>query len=137
MSKVAFTKEQEAEIQLMMQQAVAQQNKELELKQAQRETNKIVLGARIQELISKEGSIIIDKSTNQPKTNVDGSPMRYPTRYYVKLETMGLELETEVKQDVFDSLEEFKMYLCEGRIGLVNKFGNDVLEPIFKIFTRI
>lgn len=121
----------------MIAQAVAQANKQFELKQAQRETNKVVIGARVQELILKEGSPIIDKETKQQKIGPDGVALCYPNKHFVKLEAMGVSIETEISKVNFETLEEHKTYLCEGHIGLVKKFGNDFIEPIFRHFTRI
>lgn len=137
MSKPTLTKEQEAYVQEMMQQAVAKQNAELEKKQRQRETNKVEMGAFVQELRVQEGSPIVDKQSGQQKVDGSGYPMCYPNKYYVKLQAMGLEIETEINQTQFDSLEENRTYLCQGRIGIIKKFGNEFIEPIFKTFTAI
>ncbi|RXK01504.1 hypothetical protein CRV02_08320 [Arcobacter sp. CECT 8989] len=131
-----LTKEQQEQVDLMVAQAVAKQNSELELKQRQRETNLVQMGAFVQELRVQEGSPIIDKQTQQQK-EVNGIPQCYPDKYYVRLQAMGLELETEVQQSIFESLEENRTYLCEGRIALVKKFGSDYIEPVFKKFTLI
>lgn len=137
MSKPTLTKEQEAYVQQMMEQAVAKQNKELELKQRQREINQVQMGAYVQELRVQEGSPIIDKQTQQQKVDASGFPQCYPNKYFVRLQAMGLELETEVSQTIFDNLEENRTYLCDGRIAVVKKFGNEYIEPVFKKFTLI
>lgn len=131
-----LTKEQQEQVDLMVAQAVAKQNNELELKQRQRETNLVQMGAFVQELRIQEGSPIIDKQTQQQK-EVNGIPQCYPNKYYVRLQAMGLELETEVQQSIFESLEENRTYLCEGRVAIVKKFGSDYIEPVFKKFTLI
>lgn len=135
--EIVFTKEQQEAIDLMMQQTVAKQNKELELKQEQRETNKVVIGARIQELILREGSPIVDKDTKQQKVSPEGVALCYPNKHFVKLEAMGVSIETEISKENFETLEEHRTYLCEGHIGLVKKFGSDFIEPIFRRFTKI
>lgn len=131
-----LTKEQQEQVDLMVAQAVAKQNNELELKQRQRETNLVQMGAFVQELRIQEGSPIIDKQTQQQK-EVNGIPQCYPNKYYVRLQAMGLELETEVQQSIYESLEENRTYLCEGRVAIVKKFGSDYIEPVFKKFTLI
>lgn len=131
-----LTKEQQEQVDLMVAQAVAKQNSELELKQRQRETNLVQMGAFVQELRVQEGSPIIDKQTQQQK-EVNGIPQCYPNKYFVRLQAMGLELETEVSQTIYDSLEENRTYLCDGRIAVVKKFGNEYIEPVFKKFTLI
>ena len=136
MSQVKFTKEQEQYIAEMMAQEVAKQNKALELKQSQREQNKVVLGARVQELRIQNGSPIVDKETKQQKI-VNGEPQCYPNKYYVKLQSMGVELEAEISEITHNELEQFKTYQCEGYIGIVKFFGVEQIAPIFNKFTLI
>ncbi|MDD3437481.1 MAG: hypothetical protein PHC64_10055, partial [Candidatus Gastranaerophilales bacterium] len=80
-------------------QAVAQANKELELKQAQRDENKCVMGARCMAKRVQNGSPIIDKTTQQQKIDGNGVPQCYPDKYYVTLQFMGGEIEKEVRHE--------------------------------------
>jgi hypothetical protein len=118
-------------------QMVARINRELELKQAQREENKCTMGARCMAKRVQNGSPIIDKQTQQQKIDGNGVALCYPDKYYVTLQFMGGELEKEVRLEQFEDLEEFKTYYCEGYIGEVKKFGNSFIEPIFTKFTKI
>lgn len=120
-----------------IQQAVAQANKELQLKQQQREQNELKLGARLVSKRIQEGSPVIDKDTREQKI-VNGIPQKYPDKYFVTLQFMGAELETEVKDKIiFDDLEEMKTYFCVGYIGEVKRFGSSYIEPIIRKYTLI
>ncbi len=130
MSKALTVEEQIA-------QAVAKQNNELALKQEQREENKFSLGARIIAKDIIQGSPIMDKSTNQQKLDALGEPACYPNKFKLTVQFMGAELQSEVKQDLYDSVEEMRTYYCEGYIGEVKKYGSSFIEPIFRKFTTI
>ena len=118
-------------------QEVAKLNRQFELKQEQRETNKVSIGARVVDLKILEGKPVIDKVTNQQKL-VNGVPQNYQDKYYVTLQFLGSSLETEVKtRQVYDSFELHKTYFCEGYLGEVKKFGDSQLEPIFTTFTKL
>ena len=109
---------------LSVEEQVAQQialiNKELELKQEQREANKVELGAKV-----------VDTRVNQ-------GAQCYPDKYFVTLSYDGGSLETEIKsKDIFDTFETNKRYFCEGYLGFQKIFGVDTLMPIFTKFTKI
>lgn len=126
---------------LSVEEQVAQQlalmNRELELKQEKRETNKVELGARVVDTRVNQGQPVIDKASAQQKI-VNGVPQCYPDKYFVTLSYDGGSLETEIKsQDVFESFEINKRYFCEGYLGFQKIFGVDTLMPIFTKFTKI
>lgn len=119
-------------------QAVAQANKEFELKQQQREENVIRLGARV---INKEvihGKPIIIKETGQQKLNsTTGEPQCYADKYKVSLQFMGGEITVDANESDYEKLELHKTFLCVGHYGEVKKFGDSFMEPIFTKFTKI
>lgn len=121
----------------IIQQEVARQNAEFEKKQLQREENIATLGARCMAKRIQVGSPIIDKQTQQQKVDGNGAPLCYPDKHYVTLQFMGGELEKEVTQEQYESMEEMRMYYCKGYIGEVKKFGNSFIEPIFTSYTKI
>lgn len=118
-------------------QAVAQANKEFELKQQQREENIVRIGARVINKETIHGKPIIIKETQQQKISADGIPQCYPDKYKVSLQFMGGELTTDVNQQNYDKLELHKTFLCVGHYGEVKKFGESFMEPIFTQFTQI
>lgn len=127
----------EISIEEQVAQQVAKLNKEFELKQEQRETNKVSIGARVVDLKILEGKPVIDKVTNQQKL-VNGVPQNYQDKYYVTLQFLGSSLETEVKSRLaYDFFELHKTYFCEGYLGEVKKFGDSQLEPIFTTFKKL
>ena len=118
-------------------QQIAQMNAEFERKQEQRETNSVLLGARVVAKRVQNGQPIMDKTTGEQKV-FNGVPQCYPDRYFVTLQFIGSELETEIKdKTVFDDLAEMKTYFCEGRLGEVKNFGVSELKPIITKFTKI
>ena len=118
-------------------QIIAKMNAEFEAKQEQREMNSVRLGARVISKRVVNGSPIVDKTTGEQKV-LGGIPQTYSDKYYVVLQLVGAELETEIKDfTVFDSLEENKTYFCEGRIGEVKNYGVSSLAPIITKFTKI
>lgn len=120
-----------------VQQQIAEMNRELELKQEQRESNKIELGAKVVELRTNQGQPVIDKASGQQKV-VNGIPQNYPDKYFVTLSYDGGSLETEIKsKDVYDSFEANKRYFCQGYLGFQKVFGVDTLMPIFTTYTKI
>lgn len=126
---------------LSVEEQVAQQialiNKELELKQEQREANKVELGAKVVDTRVNQGAPVIDKTSAQQKV-VNGVPQCYPDKYFVTLSYDGGSLETEIKsKDIFDTFETNKRYFCEGYLGFQKIFGVDTLMPIFTKFTKI
>ena len=96
----------------------------------------VVLGATVVSKREHLGSPIIDKETKQQKL-MGGVPQCYPTKYYVTLQAMGLELETEITVTEYDAFQDLRKYLCEGRMGIVKKFGTEYVEPIFTKYTLI
>lgn len=118
-------------------QAVAQANKQFELKQAQREENSLSIGAKVIAKRVQEGSPIIDKATQSQKIGADGIPACYPDKFHVTLQFMGCSIEKEVRKEQYEVLEEMKTYSCKGYVGEVKKFGNSFIEPIFTTFTQI
>lgn len=128
--KIELTVEQQIE------QAIAKARREDELKQAQREENKVYLGCKVMSKRVREGSPIVDKDTRQQKM-VNGVPQKYDDKYYATLVFMGAELETEVSKENYEMLEEMKTYYCEGYIGEVKVFGTSVVQPIFRKYTQI
>jgi len=129
--------EKELTVSEQVQQQLAQMNRELELKQEQRESNKVELGAKVVELRTNQGQPVIDKSSAQQKV-VNGIPQNYPDKYFVTLSYDGGSLETEVKsKDVYDSFEVNKRYFCKGYLGFQKVFGVDTLMPIFTNYTKI
>lgn len=122
----------------IIQQEVARQNAEFEMKQLQREENVATLGARCMAKRIQVGSPIIDKQSGQQKVHPQtGEPMCYPDKHYVTLQFMGGELEKEVTLEQYESMEEMRMFYCKGYIGEVKKFGNSFIEPIFTSYTKI
>lgn len=127
----------ELSIEEQVAQQIANINRELELKQEQRETNKVELGAKIVDTRTNQGQPVIDKASGQQKV-VNGVPQCYSDKYFVSLSYDGGSLETEIKsKDVFDSFELNKRYFCEGYLGFQKIFGVDTLMPIFTKFTKI
>lgn len=118
-------------------QAVAKANRELELKQQQREENSVSIGARVMSKRIQNGSPIVDKDTKEQRVDGNGIPQCYPDKFHVTLQFMGAEIEKEIKQEQYELLEEMRMYSCKGYIGEVKKFGNTFVEPIFTSFTQI
>ena len=129
--------EKELSVAEQIAQQVALVNKELELKQEQREANTVVLGAKIVDKRTNQGQPVIDKASGQQKV-VNGVPQCYPDKYFVTLSYDGGSLETEIKkQEVYESFETNKRYYCEGYLGFQKLFGVDTLMPIFTRFTKI
>lgn len=132
-----MSKDTQLTMEQMQEQIIARMNKEFELKQQQREMNEIQLGARLILKRVLNGKPIIDKDTNEQKV-FNGIPQCYPDKYFVTLQFIGGELETEIKDsNIFDSLEQNKMYLCTGYLGEVKNFGVSELKPIITKFTQI
>ncbi|RXJ98376.1 hypothetical protein CRU98_10075 [Arcobacter sp. CECT 8986] len=119
-----------------IQQAVLKAQRELELKQQQREQNIVKLGARVVSKRVQQGQPIIDKQSGNQK-EVNGVPQCYPDKFYITLQFMGAELEKEVSKDNYDLVQEMHTYFCEGYVGEVKKFGNTYIEPIITRFTQI
>jgi hypothetical protein len=118
-------------------QMVARVNKQLELKQAQREENVVRLGARVVNKETIPGKPIIIRETGQQKVDGNGVPQCYADKYKVTLQFMGGSLITDVNQPNYDALELHKTFLCVGHYGEVKKFGESFMEPIFTNYTRI
>lgn len=118
-------------------QAVAQANKEFELKQQQREENVIRIGARVINKDVIQGKPIIVKETQQQKLDGNGIPQSYPDKYKVSLQFMGGEITVDVNQQNYEKLELHKTFLCVGHYGEVKKFGESFMEPIFTNYTQI
>lgn len=120
-----------------IQRIIAEQNKELELKQEQREANKVELGAKLVFVRVQNGAPIMDKTTGEQKVS-NGIPLCYPDKYYSTFSFDGGSLEAEIKdKTIFDSLELNKRYFLEGYMGYQKVFGVDTLMPIFTNFTKI
>lgn len=116
---------------------IAKMNASFEAKQEKREMNSIKLGGRIVTKRIALGSPIIDKTTGEQKV-FNGVPQTYTDKYYVVIQFVGAEFETELKDVItYDSLEEDKMYFCEGRLGEVKNFGSSILAPIITKFSKI
>lgn len=128
-----FTQEQ---VEQIIQQKLAEFNKQAELKQEQREQNLVQLGVQVTAKRVQNGQPIIDKTTNQQKV-IGGVPQCYPDKYFVMLSASGFEFETQVDKEVFEDLEELKRYLAVGRMGFVTNFGVSELKPIISKFTKI
>ncbi len=118
-------------------QAVAQANKEFELKQAQREENSIRIGARVVNKDVINGRPIIIKETGQQKLGQSGEPLCYADKYKVSLQFMGGEITVDVNERDYELLEMHKSFLCVGHYGEVKRFGESFMEPIFTQYTKI
>ena len=119
-------------------QAVAQANKEFELKQAQREENTIKIGARVVNIEVINGRPIIIKETGQQKVHPQtGEPQFYADKYKVSLQFMGGEITVDVNEKDYELLEMHKSFLCVGHYGEVKRFGESFMEPIFTQYTKI
>lgn len=118
-------------------QQIALMNRELELKQEQREENTVRLGAKVVDTRINQGQPVIDKASGQQKV-VNGVPQCYPDKFFVTFSYDGGSLETEIKlKEDFESFELNKRYHCIGYLGFQKIFGVDTLMPIFTKFTKI
>ncbi len=104
---------------------------------AQREANKIELGATLMEKRVHEGMEILDKETRTPIIDDEGNSKRYPDKYYITLAFTGATLELEVDVSQYESLEVTKRYFCLGYLTLVKVFGKEQVLPRFSQFTEL
>lgn len=118
-------------------QAVAQANKEFELKQEQRDCNLVKLGCRVMYKEVIQGKPIIDRETKEQRLDNQGKPASYPDKYKATLMFMGGEIIIDVSLNDYETLELHKSYLCSGHYGEVKVFGQAVMQPIFTQFTKI
>lgn len=95
--------------------------------------NKVELTATIREmyLSPAEPRPRIDKETNLPKTDpATGEVLYWPQRHIAKLAFEGGEMETEVKEAW--GLEVGQKAKFVGSMGIVSKFGENAIAPIFR-----
>jgi hypothetical protein len=105
---------------------------------AQRESNKIELGASLMEKRVHEGMEILDKETRMPIVDEStGETRRYPNKYYITLAFTGATLELEVDELKYNDLEVTKRYFCAGYLTLVKVFGKEQVLPKFSSFVEL
>ena len=99
-------------------------------------SNKVTLGADLIEVTENVGKEIVDKETKKVKTDEEGEPLRYKSKYYAKFDFTGGQIETEIKEADFKSLSNNigMSYYLEGRMSVVKIFGEQVIAPVFSKF---
>jgi len=104
---------------------------------AQRECNKIELGATLMEKRIHEGAEILDRDTKMPIIDDNGESRRYPSKYYITLAFTGATLELEIDEVQYDELLVTKRYFCVGYLSLFKVFGKEQVLPRFSQFTEL
>ncbi|MGE4444839.1 MAG: hypothetical protein AB7E37_07730 [Candidatus Altimarinota bacterium] len=112
------------------------QKSEIALYMKKARSNKLTLGADLVEVTENVGKEIVDKETKRVKTDEEGEPLRYKSKYYAKFDFMGGQIETEIKEADFKSLSNNigMPYYLEGRMSVVKIFGEENIAPVFSKF---
>ncbi|MDD3506639.1 MAG: hypothetical protein PHX65_08865 [Sulfurimonas sp.] len=94
-------------------------------------TNKVAIAGVVRDKRVSEPKMKIDKKTNEPILNEDGSPAYWSPYYSVTIAFEGGEMPLNVKSDWFESLEVGDRVLFEGCKGL--SFGR--IDDVFHKYT--
>lgn len=115
---------------------VENQKTEIQKYMSKLKANKIVLGADLVEVRENIGKEIVDKENGGFKTDENGEPLRWPSKYHAKFIFMGGEVESEINQVQYQSLVNNigLSYYLEGRLSKVKNFGSEVIAPVFTSF---
>ena len=117
-------------------QAVAQMEKKMELKFAQRSKNLISLGVEVVQTECNIGKPKLDKNTGV-QVMVNGVPQSYANTYKADLTFKGGSITIDINEEQFAMLEVNQAYLCNGYYGEKKVFGTPTMMPIFTTITKI